>query len=349
VKAQVIHAWGGPLSYEERPRPLPRAGEVLVAVRACGVGLTVLNYIQGQLGRPDDLPRVPGHEIAGVVAEAGPGVSAVRPGDRVMAYFYLTCGRCEFCRAGRESMCRQHAGYVGVHRDGGYAEYVALPEANVLPLPDGIPFAQATAIPDAIATPYHVCASRAGVRVGDRVLVVGAGGGVGIHMLQMARLFGGEVVAVDVDDGKLERCRALGAAHAVNFRAADAEARARDALGGGATVAVDLVGSEATLAWALGLLGPAGRMVLLTTFPGVGLRLEPRRMVMGEVTVSGSRYCGRAEAMAAARLVQGGRIVPVVSAVRPLAEAQALHAMLREGTLLGRGAVVVEASGPEVT
>ncbi len=343
MKAQIIHAWGGPLAYEDRPRPVPQAGEVLVAVRACGVGLTVLNYIQGTLGRPDDLPRVPGHEIAGVVAEAGPGVTTVRPGDRVMAFFYLTCGRCEFCRAGRDSLCREHAGYVGVHRDGGYAEFVALPEANVLPLPDGIPFADATAIPDAIATPYHVCAARASVRPGDRVLVIGAGGGVGIHMIQMARLFGGEVVAVDVDDGKLARCRGLGAAHAVNFRAPDAGDRARQALAGGATVAVDLVGSEATLAWAFRLLGPAGRMVLLTTFPGVGLRVETRRMVMGEVTITGSRYCGRAEALAAARLVRDGRITPVVSTVRPLAEVEILHAMLREGTLLGRGAITLEA------
>ena len=343
MKAQVIHDWGGPVSYEERPRPIPKAGEVLVAVRACGVGLTVLNYIQGNLGRPDDLPRVPGHEITGVVAECGPGVTALHIGERVMAFFYLTCGRCEFCRVGRDSLCREHAGYVGVHRDGGYAEFVALPEANALPLPDGISFAEATAIPDAIATPYHVCAARAGVSPGDRVLVIGAGGGVGIHMIQMARLFGGEVVAVDVDDGKLSRCRDLGAADAVNFGAPDAEERARTALGGGATVAIDLVGSTATLDWAFRLLGPAGRMVLLTTFPGVGLRLETRRMVMGEVTVSGARYCGRAEALAAARLVRDGRIRPVVSAIRPLAEVETLHAMLRQGTLLGRGAVTPEA------
>src|SRR2546425_5114593 len=142
------------------------------------------------MGRPETLPRIPGHEITGVVAEVGPGVTAVRPGDRVMAFFYLTCGRCEFCRAGRDSLCRDHQGNVGVHRDGGYAEFVALPEANVLPLPEGVPFVEGTAIPDAIATPYHVCASRARVHPGDRALVVGAGGGVGIHMLQMARPFG---------------------------------------------------------------------------------------------------------------------------------------------------------------
>lgn len=343
MKAQVIRAWGGPLAYADRPRPVPGAGEVLVAVQACGVGLTVLNYIQGNLGRPENLPRVPGHEIAGVVAESGPGVSSVHRGDRVLAYFYLTCGRCEFCRAGRDSLCRAHAGYVGVHRDGGYAQFVALPEANVLPLPDYIPFVEATAIPDAIATPYHVCASRAGVRVGDRVLVIGAGGGVGIHMIQMARVFGGDVVAVDVDDRKLARCRELGAAHAVNFRGADAEDRAREALAGGATVAIDLVGSEATLAWTFRLLGPAARLVFLTTFPDVGLRVVARQMVMGELTLTGSRYCSRAEVLAAARLVRDGRITPVVSAVRPLAEVETLHAMLREGTLLGRGAVTLEA------
>ncbi len=342
MKAQVLRAWGGPLTLVDIPRPTARAGEVLVAVRACGVGLTVLNYISGQMGRPDTLPRVPGHEITGVVAEVGPGVHAVRPGDRVLVFFYLTCGRCEFCRTGRDSLCRDSQGNVGVHRDGGYAEFVALPEANVLPLPEAVPFDQGTAIPDAIATPYHVCASRARVRVGDRALVVGAGGGVGIHMVQMARLFGAHVVAVDIDDGKLARCRELGAEHAVNFQAPDATARAREALEGGATVAVDLVGSARTLAWTFELLGRAGRMVALTTFPDIGFHVVARRMVIDELEVLGSRYCSRAEVLAAAQLVREGRIHPVVSQAVPLEEVDTLHAMLREGRLLGRGAVTFE-------
>ncbi|HEV2358721.1 MAG TPA: alcohol dehydrogenase catalytic domain-containing protein [bacterium] len=342
MKAQLLRAWGGPLVYADHPDPVAGAGEVLVAVRACGVGLTVVNYMAGRLGRPEPLPRVPGHEFTGVVVEAGPGVTGLRPGDRVMSYFYLTCGRCEWCRSGREPLCRNHGGYVGVHRDGGYAELVCLPEANVLPLPDGVPFVDGTVIPDAVATPYHVCASRAAVRVGDRVLVIGAGGGVGIHMVQMARLFGGRVVAVDVDEAKLEHCRRAGAEAAVNFRAPDAEDRARTALAGGATVAIDLVGGPETLAWAFGLLGAGGRMVMLTTAEGAALDVATRRMVMGELTIMGSRYCSRAEVLAAARLVQEGRIAPVVSGVRPLADAEALHAMLRAGTLLGRGAIAID-------
>lgn len=343
MKAQLLHAWGEPLRYSDCRDPAPAPGEVLIAVRACGVGLTVVNYMGGNLGRPESLPRIPGHEFTGVVVETGEGVDGVRAGDRVMSYFYLTCGRCEWCRAGRAPLCRQHGGYVGVHRDGGYAELTVLPEANVLPLPDGVPFVAGTVIPDAVATPYHVCGTRAGVRPGDRVLVIGAGGGVGIHMVQMARLFGGRVVAVDVDDAKLEHCRRLGAGETVNVTAPDAEDRARAALDGAATVAIDLVGSRETLAWAFGLLGPGARMVVLTTFPGTALEAPTRRMVLDELTLLGSRYASRAEVLAAGRLVRDGAITPVVSDVRPLADVEALHGLLRSRLLLGRGAVMNEA------
>ncbi|MHB8731257.1 MAG: alcohol dehydrogenase catalytic domain-containing protein [bacterium] len=343
MKAQLLDAWGGPLRYGEHRDPAAGPGEVVIAVRACGVGLTVVNYMGGRLGRPESLPRVPGHEFTGVVVETGAGVTGVRPGDRVMSYFYLTCGRCDWCRSGRDPLCRNHGGYVGVHRDGGYAELAALPEANVLPLPDGVPFVGGTVIPDAVATPYHVCASRAGVRAGDRVLIVGAAGGVGIHMVQMARLFGGRVVAVDVDDAKLAHCRRFGADAAVNITAPDAHDRARAALDGGATVAIDLVGSRETLAWTFGLLGPAARMVMLTTFEGAGLDVAPRQMVMGELTLLGSRYCSRAEVLAAARLVRDGEITPVVSEVRPLADVEDLHGRLRARSLFGRGAVEINA------
>jgi D-arabinose 1-dehydrogenase-like Zn-dependent alcohol dehydrogenase len=121
------------------------------------------------------LPRVPGHEIVGRVDAVGPGVSTPQVGPRVMAYFYLVCERCEACRAGDDSFCRNLAGWVGVHRDGGYAPFTVLPAGNAVPLPDSIPAPEATAIPDAVAR------------------VVGGGGGVGVHMVAMAALFGGRV------------------------------------------------------------------------------------------------------------------------------------------------------------
>jgi propanol-preferring alcohol dehydrogenase len=219
MRAQVLHRWGGPLVFEEVAMPSPGPGEALVKVDACGVGLTVLNYMRGDLGqRPEDLPRIPGHEVIGTVAETGPGVVGFRRGDRVMSYFYLICGHCDCCRTSHEPLCRNLKGNVGVARDGGYADYLVLPAVNFLPLPNGIDPVAATAIPDAIATPFHAC-RRAAVGPGDVVVVIGAGGGVGIHMLQMARLFGAEVIGVDAGQAKLDAIRAAGARVARDFHA----------------------------------------------------------------------------------------------------------------------------------
>lgn len=337
--AQVLHRWGGTLSYEEVPVPVPAPGEALVRVEACGVGLTVLNYMRGDLRQPGPgLPRIPGHEIVGRVEALGDGTTGLDPGDRVMAYFYLTCGHCDFCRLAHEPLCRNFGGYVGVNRDGGYAEYVSLPMANWLPVPKEIPAVEATAIPDAIATPYHVC-RRAGIGTGDLVMVVGAGGGVGIHMVQMVRAFGGEAVGVDLGEAKLQAIRAAGAMAAVDFRAGDRLDRIRAVAPAGVTAAIDFVGSPETLAFCLEALGRRGRLVLLTTFPGVEFPVSPRQMVFDELTVLGSRYTSRWELMQAARLVARGAIRPVVSEVVPLAAVETLHNKLHEGTLIGRGAV----------
>jgi len=227
---------------------------------------------------------------------------------------------------------------VGVVCDGGYAEYTVLPAANWLPVPEGISPTDATAITDAIATPFHV-SRRAGIVPGDVVMVVGAGGGVGIHMVQMARVFGAEVIAVDLGEEKLRLAREMGAAHAMDFGAAGLLDRLKSIAPRGISVAVDLVGSRETLALALEALGRRGRLVLLTTFPGVAFEVAPRRMVHDEITVMGSRYTSRWELGEAARLVARGAVKPVVSAVIPLQRVGEIHAKLRARTLLGRGAI----------
>ncbi|OLD99684.1 MAG: hypothetical protein AUG80_04420 [Candidatus Rokubacteria bacterium 13_1_20CM_4_68_9] len=186
MHAQVLHEWGGEVRYETVARPSVVAGEVLIEVEACSVGLTVLNYMSGNHSRrPEDLPRIPGHEIVGRVIATGDGVSSPRVGERVLTHFYLFCGACDLCHLGHEPLCRNLAGQVGVARDGGYAEYVALPARNCIAVPDGVSPIAATAIPDAIATPLHV-SRRAAIAPSDSVMVIGAAGGVGIHMVQMA-------------------------------------------------------------------------------------------------------------------------------------------------------------------
>jgi propanol-preferring alcohol dehydrogenase len=344
MQAQVLHEWGGEVTLQTRPVPAPGPGEALVQVEACSVGLTVLNYMNGNHSRrPQDLPRIPGHEAVGRVTAVASGVTRPRVGERVITHFYLFCGACDQCHAGREPLCRNLAGQVGVARDGGYAEHLVLPAHNLIPIPDRIAPIAATAIPDAIATPLHV-SRRAGIAPGDVVVVVGAGGGVGIHMVQMARTFGATVIAVERSEAKGKAASEAGALAALDFDTPDLADAVRALAPGGVTVAVDLVGNAATLAFCVAVLGRRGRLVVLTTFPGVAAELSPRRLVQDEISILGSRYASRGELGEAARFVAEGRITPVVSEVVPLARVRELHAKLRAGTLIGRGAVVM---GPE--
>lgn len=342
MRALVVDRWGEAPSLQQVPVPSPGDGEVLLKVKACGIGLTVLNVINGDLSNraPEQLPRIPGHEVAGEVVALGPGVVGMQPGDRVVAYFYVTCGTCAMCRSSREPLCENFRGFLGSQWDGGYAEYMRLPARNCFKIPAEMDYVTATAVPDAVLTPVHVVRSRARVRPGDRVVVIGAGGGVGIHMVQVARLFGGEVWGVDANPSKRQDVLAAGATAAVEFQAIPAEAMRE--MTGGATVVIDLVGRPETLSWSLQVLTRSGRLVLMTTFPGLTGVLNPRDLVLSEQTILGSRYASHYELGVAIDLVARGRIRPVITRTVPLERVEEVHQLLREGTLVGRGAVVFD-------
>jgi D-arabinose 1-dehydrogenase-like Zn-dependent alcohol dehydrogenase len=334
-----IHQWGGPLRWESFDIAEPGRGEVLIRVEACGIGLTVLNCIRGDLANASaKLPRVPGHEIVGRVEAVGADVAAPQVGDRVMAYFYLVCGRCDACRSGHDSLCENLAGWIGVHRDGGYAAYTVLPAGNAIPIPESIPAVEATTIPDAIATPLHVCRTRARLQPGDRVAVIGAGGGVGVHMVQMARHFAADVVGLEAGEEKLEIIRQLGAV-AVPSASFDQIPAIAQWAGRGPDVVIDLVGSRESLAWALRNLPLGGRLVVLTTFRDVEIMISPRDLVLREITLLGSRYASKRELREAAELVATGAIRPVVSRVVAPDGVEEVHRALMEEALVGRGAV----------
>jgi propanol-preferring alcohol dehydrogenase len=339
LRAAWIEQWGGPLQHGERPDPDVGEGEVLVDVEACGVGLTVLNCIRGDLGSaPEDLPLIPGHELVGRIRQVGAGVERRRIGERVMAHFYLFCGECRRCVAGQEPLCERLAGYVGVDRDGGYAPHAVLPARNAVSLPEGLDAADATAIPDAIATPVHI-ARRAAIAPGDRVAVVGAGGGVGVHMVQVAMLHGADVAGLDALDAKLRHIAEDLGAHAVD--SSDFERVALPgSWGGEADVVIDLVGTAASLAWSIEHVAVEGRLVLVTTFPGIDVAVSARDLTLKQAAVMGSRYASRSELSLAASLVAAGRIRPVVSRRVRIDEVQDAHDALRDGTLLGRAALV---------
>ena len=339
MRACRIHEWGGPLWLEEVPDPAPAHGEVLVRVLACSVGLTVLNMIRGDLGHDrNDLPRVPGHEVVGRIEEVGEGVERHRLGELVSAYAYLFCGHCRWCIAGLESLCENLSGFLGVNRDGGYAELCVLPARNAVMLPAGLDPIAACVVPDSLSTSVHIC-RRGEIGAGDRVVVIGAGGGVGIHLVQVARIFGADVVGLDVEPSKLQFLREELAVDAID--SSDFDRLALPATWNNcADVIVDLIGTRSSLMWALGSLCTNGRVVLLTTFRDVDFPVVPRDIVFRQASIVGSRYASRWEMLKAGELLAAGRVRAVVTERARLADVERIHEKLQAGTLLGRGVLI---------
>ena len=241
--------------------PVPELGptDVLVEVRACGICGSDLHIIEGMTPTPYK-PITLGHEPAGIVREAGAKVTAVSPGDHVFVNPILVCGVCDYCRRGRSHICAERR-VIGIHRDGALAEFVSVPDENLLKLPPDLPFEEA-AIIESASTPFHALTARAPVSAGDAVAVIGVGG-LGVHGVQVARLLGASaIVAVDVADVPLERARGLGATHVVNSRDEDPVAAVKKLTGGGVNVALECVGTGDTCRWALEMLRPGGMAAL---------------------------------------------------------------------------------------
>lgn len=307
-------------------------------VESCSIGLTVHNYIRGNLTDGQAaLPRVPGHELIGRVMAVGDGGDASLIGRRIGGYFYLVCGHCHACVQGRDAQCANLAGRLGVHSDGGYAQMAVVPQINAIPLPDGLDAISASVIPDAVATPVHV-AARARIRDDDRVVVFGAGGGVGIHMIQVAKHLGAAVAGLDVVEDKLEAIEELGVVpvESSDLDSVDASALFDD---GPPTVVVDLLGTRESLRWSIDGLDMGGRLVSLTAFRDRPVDIESREFVFRELSFLGSRYCSRAEFAEAAHLVASGAVKPIIGQVGGPEEVPEMHDRLQAGTLLGRGAL----------
>ena len=346
MKAMVLPELGAPLRLQTVPVPKIGSNDVLLRVRATGVGLTVV-IMTAVPGRVTSFPRIPGHEVAGEVVEIGSEVAHMKIGDRVACHFYLTCKVCRFCRSGRETLCTAFRGYLGMACDGGYAEYMAIPGANVTPIPPGVSDLDAAVAADAICTPYHACREEARVGPGDSVLIVGAGGGVGIHGVQMAKLCGGWVLAADLTDDKLVAAKDCGADALIDVRREDLATQvARLTDGRGVDAAIDFVASRETLEGCVKSLARGGRLVIIGSRPravfGVdaSFTVDPGRMLYDMLEIHGSRYVTLAEIQQTLELLRQRRIRAIVSRTFPLEGAEEAHELLRKNALVGRAAIV---------
>jgi len=347
MRAMVLEQFGAPLKLKDVPKPKIGPNEALIKVRVCGAGLTVVIMVATP-GRIKSYPRIPGHEIAGEVVEVGSEVRSVKVGSRVTNHYYLTCGNCRYCRSGRETLCENFRGNVGSGCDGGYAEYVALPERNLIPIPDGVTDLEAAVASDAIATPYHACHAEAQIHPGDDVLIIGGGGGVGIHMVQMARLCGGRVIAAEVGEEKLELARAMGADEIIDARRGEIVKQVKALTQGrGVDASIDMVGTGQTLQACLESLAPAGRMVIIGSKPASvygedpSFKVNPQEFMRQAQEIHGSRYVNNEEIARVLQLVKHKRIKAVVSRTFPLEDAEQVHELLRKNAIAGRAALIV--------
>ena len=340
MKAMLLRGPNLPFEPVDMPDPAPGPGEAVARVITCGSGLTIQHVKAGR--RKVAFPRIIGHEITNEIVAVGAGVSHLRIGDGVTAYYYLNCGHCRWCLANLEPLCAHTGGNVGLECDGGYAEYIKLSAHIFIKLPEALDYkahpAEIGVVTDALATPYKVL-RRARIRPGETVAVIGAGGGVGIHQVMMAAWANARVIAVDAAPSKFEACRKAGADATVDPHHTDLVGALRELTGGeGVDVAVDYVCTAATLEAAVKALGRRGRLVVLGG-AAQPFALPARDMLLNEYEVLGSRYVTRAEIVQTFDLVARREVWPLVTDIRPLAEAEAVHERVERGEVTGRAAL----------
>jgi propanol-preferring alcohol dehydrogenase len=347
MRAMVLEAFGGTLKAEIRPVPERGPGEVLVRVVACGAGLTLESIRLGHLG--GSTPRIMGHEYSGTVAALGAGVAGWQEGEPVTGSFYLFCGNCVMCASGRETLCLNNQGNIGAKIDGAFAEYIVVPARNLVRIPTGVALREAGVIADAVATPYHIARERARIVAGQRVAVIGAGGGVGIHMLQVAKAFGAFVIAVERDATKLRRLPEVAPNVLVDASAESWSADLIQAAEGQLDVCIDFVGSPETTSRGLAALGRGGTFVIAGAMPGLRsdntavISAAPMYLVNKEISIVGTRYATRAEIARSLELVRDGKVRPVIGASFPLERAEEALDAIRRNQVFGR--VLIDCAG----
>ena len=365
MSAAILDAPNGGLHVEQIPIPEPRAGEVLVKVRACGVCHTDLHVMKAEVAFP--MPAVMGHEISGTVAALGPGVAGPPVGTRVACAFIMPCGFCPACGSGRDDLCdsffamnrlkgtlydgttrlaRKDGSPIAMYSMAGLAEYSVVPATDVFPLPDGLPLEESAILGCAVFTAYGAVRHGADLRGGERIAVV-AVGGVGINVIQIARAFGAsQIIAVDVRDDKLEAAKGAGATDVVNSRTTDATARVRELTDGrGVDVAFEVLGLPQTVVQAFEMIRDGGRLVAVGIAPGkTTAPIEITRLVRRELRIVGSYGARtRSDMPEIIRLAAQGIFRPaeMVTQRFPLAEADAAYQALARGDIVGRAIVVM--------
>jgi NADPH:quinone reductase-like Zn-dependent oxidoreductase len=336
MRAAIFHEFGPPsvVRVEEVEDPAPGPGEVLVEVRAAAFNHLDL-WVRRGLPIETTMPHIGGSDVAGIVVELGEGVDDLRIGARVVVNPTLFCGRCAACREGNEVFCVRFRVW-GEHTDGGFAELAVAPASNVHPIPDGISFETAACLPISYQTAWRALVTRARLREGEDVLVLGASGGTAIAAVQIALHLGARVHAVTSGARNVERVRALGASFVYDRQEVDFSRAAFEATGRrGVQVVVENVGTP-TWDGSVRALAPGGRLVTYGATAGHRVELDLRRLFWRQLELIGTTMADRREFEAMLRAAWSGSLRPVIDSILPLDETRAGHERLEAGRQFGK-------------
>ena len=341
MKALILKGPNEPFTFEDVPDPIPQNGEAVAKVLACGSGLTIQHVKAGRT--KVNFPIIIGHEITAEIVDLRGDCGELKVGMPVTAYFYLTCGHCKWCKINRETLCDNFKGYIGRQINGGYAEYISLPAKNFIPIPLSIKYKEnpleTGIISDAIATPLKVI-KKARIGITDKVGVIGAGGGLGIHMLRMLNLYNVKTIAIETKQIKEKSCRDSGASEFINPNSnSRKEVIENFTNNSGLDVVIDFVSSKSSLETGTELLGNGGRLVTLGG-SGEFFNIDSGNMLLKEIEIIGSRYCSKQEVIDSLNLVSNGLITPLVTEKVSPYQANDLHERIEKGNVIGRPGII---------
>ncbi len=337
MKAVRFHRFGDldTLVYEEVPTPKAGPGEVVLQVKACALNYLDLWIRQGVPAYKIQLPHIPGSDVAGIVAEVGPGVEGISVGQRVVIAPGLSCFRCAYCLSGRDNLC-DHYRIFGAGTDGGYAEFAKAPAANLIPIPDGISFEEAAAFPITFVTAWHMLITRAALKPGQDLLVLAGGSGVGSAAVQIGKLAGARVIATASTQKKLDQARQLGADLLINYAERDFSREVfKMTKGRGVDVVFEHVG-PATFGKSIVSLAKNGTLVTCGATTGPTTELDLRHVFWKDLSILGARTGTRAEMETVARLVGERKLKPIVDSVYPLSKAREAQEKMQSRDLFGK-------------
>ncbi|HEY6764874.1 MAG TPA: zinc-binding dehydrogenase [Candidatus Sulfotelmatobacter sp.] len=340
MKAVRLHQFGGPevLIYQDAPDPELREDQVLVRVRACA-----LNHLDiwTRKGLPGvKLPHILGSDIAGEIVATGKYVTGFNSGQRVLLAPMHFCGHCSKCLAGLQNQCPEFTA-LGNAVDGGNRELIAVPSANIVPIPDSFDFNQAASLPLVFLTAWHMLVGRASIRPGQTVLILGAGSGVGIAAIQIAKLFQCRVITTAGSDAKLEKARALGADFTIDhYRQKISEEVRKITNKAGVDIVIEHVGA-ATWSESMKSLKSAGTLVTCGATTGPHAKVDLRHLFARQLTLLGSYMGTMSELHEVLGHVFAGRLKPVIDRVFPLEDLRSAHEYLEKSQIFGKVAISV--------